>query len=372
MKVLVKTPASPFSGYGQDGCGILRALVRLGADVYWQPGAIQAPLPPDVAALLTKTVEAPFDLVLHHVDPTSLEATVAEAQVCPMIVGWTMWEYTNFKNLPGRTKFRKKYQRFNAVVGYDDVTCDGFKEHYKGPILQVQGGFDPEGWPEIERDWNEEQFYYCMIGMLHERKDPFASIRAFSELKHEYPEEFEPARLSLKTQVPGLHSAMEQVYPWLRIYYDIWPTEKVRQFYAAHHVLLAPSRGEGKNVPALEFQSTGGVVIATNWGGHKGWLDPSYAYPLDYSLAPVSPKYPTTLNARADVEHLKELILHTFRNRGEAREKGRLAAQVIPPACSWDAALNRLLLSLKEHVEGGERLWTLAQMARETTYATSH
>jgi glycosyltransferase involved in cell wall biosynthesis len=217
----------------------------------------------------------------------------------------------------------------------------------------------------MERDWFEENFYFCMLGVLSSRKDPFVAIEAFTQAKHENPEFDKHARLSLKTNTPGLHSSMEDVYPGLRIYYDNWPYETMKKFYASQHVLLAPSRGEGKNMPALEFMSTGGTVIATNWAGHTQWLDSSYAYPLNYELKPVDSKHPKTLNARADVQHLKELMLHTFENRAEARMKGELASRVIPKMCSWDTVVENLLRKLQYAVPNGNRLWEAAMECRE-------
>lgn len=365
MRILLKIPLSPYSGYGNDGIGIARALMRWGADVYLQPTAVQAPLPEDVALLLTKELKAPFDLTINHVDPAALDASDELRRSSDLIVGWTMWEYSNLLNLPKgiQRSLKKNLKNFDAIVGYDPVSTECFRPYFKGPLITQQGGFWPEDWPEMERDWNEENFYFFMIGVLSERKDPFVAIRAFSELKNEHEDFNQFARLSLKTTAPGLHSRMEDVYPGLRVFYDMWPTEVVKQFYSAQHVLLAPSRGEGKNMPALEFMSTGGTVIATNWGGHTQWLNPEYSYPLDFHLEPVDSKHPDTLNARASVDHLKELMLHTFRNRTEAREKGAIAARVVPPMSSWDSVIENLLLKIKDAVPGGDRLWALAQIA---------
>ena len=72
LKVLLKTPMSVYTGYGNDGIGIARALMRSGADVYLQPTHVDAPLPEDIAMLLTKRLVAPFDLMIHHVDPAQL------------------------------------------------------------------------------------------------------------------------------------------------------------------------------------------------------------------------------------------------------------------------------------------------------------
>lgn len=358
MRVLLQVPLSPYSGYGHDGIGIARALIRAGVDVYLHPTAVQAPLPKDVTDLLTKEVRAPFDLVLIHVDPMAMNAPEHVKTSADLVVGWTMWEYSNLKNAPRRTTQRKRWKNFDAMVGYDQVTVEGLRDYYSGPLIVQQGGFWPQDWEPVERDWDDPRFFFCQIGVLNERKDPFVSIKAFAALRNEHADFAEYARLSLKTVTPGLHSKMEDVFPGLRIFYDSWPQATVKQFYQNSHVLLAPSRGEGKNMPALEFLSTGGTVIATNWGGHREWLHPDYAYPLDYTMAPVNTQFPNTFNARASVEHLKELMLHTFRNRDEARRKGEIGSMIIPQISSWDVVVRRLFEKIGDQVPGGQALLT--------------
>lgn len=376
MKVLLKLPISPFSGYGNDGIGIVQAFLRRGDDVYLQPSDIQAPVPAEVAHLLTKELKAPFDLFINHVDPTQLGVTPEVARVCGVSVGWTMWEYSNLLNLGEKAlgTLRERLENFDLFAGYSDIDPASFEPYYDGPIVVQQGGFEPSQWPELEREVSDREFRFFMIGVLSERKDPHVAIKAFQAAREQDPEFRRWARLSLKTSSPGLHHKIEDLfrdndpetgeeYTACRIFYDVWPTEVVQAFYAVQDVLLAPSRGEGKNMPALEFMSTGGTVIATDWAGHRQWLSPEYAYPLDYELKPESTEYRETLNARASVEHLTKLMLHTFHNRAEVRDKGRLAAQVIPAMSSWDKVIERLLEKIRENVPGkGERLWTLAQL----------
>ena len=377
MKVLIKTPVSPFSGYGNDGIGIVQAFLRRGDDVYLQPTGIEAPVPAEVAHLLTKELTAPFDLYLNHIDPMQLEVTPAVARVSGVSVGWTMWEYTNLLNMDADSleTLPERLENFDLLAGYSDIDVPAFEPYFNGPIVVQQGGFNPGQWPEQIRDHsNEKEFRFFMIGVLSERKDPFVTISAFQLAREMDPEFRRWARLSLKTSVPGLHHKIEDMfrdndpetgeeYTACRVFYDVWPTEVVQEFYNVQDVLVAPSRGEGKNMPALEFMSTGGTVIATDWAGHRQWLSPEYAYPLDYTLQPESAENPETYNARASVEHLTQLMLHTFHNRAEVAEKGRIAAQVVPAMSSWDKVVARLLEKIRESVpEKGERLWTLAQM----------
>lgn len=366
LRVLVKTPVSVYSGYGNDGIGFCRALMRSGADVYLQPTHVDAPLPEDVLSLLGKRLEAPFDLMLHHVDPMQMGLLPQERNACKVTVGMSMWEYSNFGNLKGRSKLRKALSTYDLVLGYDEVTRQCFEPYVnssKTALGILQGGFLPENWPQVDKDWVSDRFAFCMTGMLSERKDPFVTILAFKELKEEYPEEFEPAELHLKTMAPGLHSAMEQWVPKLKVHYESWPEDVLKQFYASMHVLCAPSRGEGKNMPALEFQSMGGAVIATNWGGHTGWLSPEYAYPLDYKLMPLDDNL-KVFNARADKDHMKQLMLHTFRNRAEVKRKAELAAQVIPQTMSWDSVVTKLYSKVAELVPGkGKEIYQKSLMS---------
>jgi glycosyltransferase involved in cell wall biosynthesis len=362
MKVLLQIPLSPYSGYGNDGIGMTKALIRAGVDVHLDPREIQAPLPLEVASLLTKESRAPFDLVIQHVDPGAMRIRPDIKNSTSCMLGWTMWEYSNLLNAPGWDFYRDKWTNFDVMVGYDEVSASGLRDHFDGPVLKQQGGFEPEDWPYMERDWFSDDFYFSQIGVLTERKDPFVSIKAFSELISQDKKFGKHAKLMMKTSVPGLHSKMEDVYPGLRIFYDVWPVETVREFYRNSHVLLAPSRGEGKNMPALEMLSTGGSVIATNWGGHTEWMHPDYAYPLYYSLASVE-GYPGTKNARASVDHMKDLMMHCFRNRDEVKRKGEIGSAVIPSMCSWDSVVTKLFEKLST-IPGGSELKMKFELAK--------
>jgi hypothetical protein len=61
--------------------------------------------------------------------------------------------------------------------------------------------------------------------------------------------------------------------------------------------------------------------------------------------------------AEVDKQHLKETMLHCFRNRGEVREKGLVAAEAIPRSRSWDQVMDRFFELLPELIPGkGEEI----------------
>ena len=373
FKVLLRGAFSQYSGYGGDGLGLAKALLDYGADVYIQPTHVDPPLPPEIAGLLTRALEAPFDLCIQHTDPMQLGLLEASRRASLVNIAWTMWESSSLDNMKGNRSLAKNLSAFDLVFGYDAVTTGALTPYVERaqnvknsahPVLaELQGGYWSSLWKPASRDWFSPRFGFVMLGQMSERKDPWVAIQAFQELKEEHPEEFEPTTLSIKTNVKYFHPAMEQVIPKFKIFYDVWPVSTVKKFYASNHVLLAPSRGEGKNLPALEFMSTGGAVIATDWGGMKSWLSSQYAYPLDYVLRPVDPKYPDCLQARANKDHLKELMWHVFTNRADVKHKAGVAENVIPMMMDWSSVVQKLLSKVGELVpERGKKIYNKAML----------
>jgi glycosyltransferase involved in cell wall biosynthesis len=354
LKLLLHCPVNPHTGYGNDGVGLALAFRRAGVDVYLDPVNVQPPLPPEVAELFCKELKPPFDLYLHHVDPGQLGISEGARRASSITVAHTMWEYTSMDNLTGRSKLRKKLRDYDLVVGYDQVTTAALAPYVSTSAATVQGGYWPQNWPARPRDWHARTLKFCMVGALGPRKDPFVAIEAFRQLREEHPEL--DVELHVKTVSPGLHSRMQDVIPGLKLYYEVWPEQVLRDFYYSQHVLIAPSRGEGKNMPALEMLSTGGTVIATNWGGMTQWLSPAIGYPLDYTLEPLTPAAPDCRWAKASIEHLKALMLHCCTHRDELARKGDTAGSLIPDMCAWPRVVDRLMERVGEINERGERV----------------
>lgn len=344
MNLMLKTPLDTASGYGNDGVGLSRALAELGVNVSIIPNHVTPPIPIEVAELLTRKLDPPFDASIVHADPMSLSISPSARRVSLRVLGWTMWEFKEYRPVGmeaayAQMKLRETLKDFDVLVCYDDVTREALEPHTPDSCaLEVlQGGFWSDDWPYVDREW-DGTFRYVMVGQLHSRKDPFAAVEAFAHLKRSKGDEFD-AELHLKTTVPGLAPMLEDAYPGVKVHYRYWEPERIRQLYNQSHVLLAPSRGEGKNVPALEMQATGGVVIATNFGGHRYWLNPEYSYPLEYELEDLG----DGMAARADRQHLADLMWHTYTHRDEVREKGRIASRVVRSMCDWRPVTQKLL-----------------------------
>jgi glycosyltransferase involved in cell wall biosynthesis len=347
-----------------------RALTRWGADVFIEPSYVSPPLDEDIAMLLTKHLEAPFDLLIQHTDPDGVGLSPAAAQCSDVKVGWSMWEFTKTTPIAHRSSsFKKRAGPFDLFLMYDQVAVDAWRPY--GPRKQawgvLQGGYDSSEWKYYpDRDWFGDRWLYIMHGQLHARKNVYCSIQAFNELKYEH-KEFDSARLGLHTTIGDPLVVFGNLIPGMKVWYEMFPKEVLEDFYRSAHVLLAPSRGEGKNLPALEMMTTGGAVAATAWGGHMGWLNEEYAYGLKYDLTPTDPRFPDGAHdAKVSVETMKEFMWHSFTHRAEVRQKAELAANVIPKMCDWSVVIERFFDRVRDLVpDKGEKLWVKAQQARQ-------
>lgn len=353
-----------------DGFGLARALHRWGCDVYLQPTWLDVPVPRDLLPLFAKELRAPFDLLINHWDPGNLLITPEARQCTRVAVAWTMWEFAGGPGKDGkgvsglvphcdrRATLRKRLRWYDLVLGYDPVSLAALEPYIPPKVHRgvLQGGYDAGEWKKAERDWFSERFGFIMHGALNDRKCPWTAIEAFQALKFEKGADFEGATLALHTNAPGkLFPELNEPFKAskIRVFVDAFDRPTLDDFYSAGHCLLAPSRGEGKNLPALEFQATGGVVAATNFGGHTMWMNGDYAYPLDYELAPTFPDKPWGAHdARVSVEHLKEVIWHVYTHRAEARQKGELASRLIPQMCDWSVVAENLFRRIGDQVAG--------------------
>jgi glycosyltransferase involved in cell wall biosynthesis len=354
QRILFKTALTPFTGYGNDGLGLAVALGNAGFDVTLSPTNVEPPLPAPVAALLTRPIEPPYDLLLNHADPESLGLSEGEKRSAYKTMAWTMWEFRSmgeqfdapFGPEGYHKDLRERLATYDVLGVYDEVSREALMPYVSEDteVIKLQGGYWSEAWRADPRDRNwEGTFRFCMHGQLHQRKNPFAAIEAFNKLKKEHGDDFD-AELHLKTTIRVLHPSMEQAYPGVKIWYETWSEKQLKEFYQRCHCLLAPSWGEGKNLPALQAQSTGLPVIATNVGGHAEWMDDDWSYDANFDWGE---HVPGIQSARVDVGHLASQMWRVYTNREEARRKGALAARVIPPQLDWSKVVERLRIQLK-------------------------
>jgi glycosyltransferase involved in cell wall biosynthesis len=374
IKVLIKSPYSIYSGYGQDGWGLARALVRWGADVYLQPTWLDVPVPPDLAPLLLKTLQAPFDLTINHWSPDQLGLRVEARRCTRLAVAWTMWEFGSLKPVcKGRSTLRERLKWYDLVLGYDPVSLASLEPYIPAHVARgiLLGGFDAGNWRPVERDWHGEQFGFAMHGALNNRKAPYTVLQAHLELREDDRAYRDQARLTFHTTTPPLFPELEGLLnadgdKRVRIHMDTWTDDYLKAFYAAQHCLVYPSQGEGKNVPCLEFMSTGGTVIHTRRGGPEMWLSGDVGWEVPYTLSPLIAKVPDgAAGAKVSVADLKAVMFEVFTHRDEARRRGRRAAELIPSMLDWSVVVEDLFRRICDYCgHHGQIIYDLAMRCR--------
>lgn len=343
-RTLLSTSLSPWTGYGNDGLALSLALSEGKHEVALLPRHVSTPLPAKVAALLTRAVEGPYDMLLDHVDPGASGMSHIPRDVARHKALWSMWEFRGLAPDLIEDGVAKRLQTYDTVVCYDEVTREAFQPHLRDDqrVLIQQGGYDASLWdPEGEiralRSWGGT-FRFAMLGALNDRKNPWAAIKAFSLLKERHGDAFD-AELHLKTVHRSLHPGIEDRYPGVKIHYETWSLAQVQAFYALCHVYVAPSWGEGKNLPAIEAQATGMACLATNFGGHAQWMPHTGAFDIPFVEAE---HVPGMASARADVEGLADRMWSLYSDRSRAREQGALAARTLPSLMDWSVVVRRL------------------------------
>lgn len=365
MRMMLRSSFDTYTGYGNDAVDMAIWFQKAGVDVVPWPTGVIPGLPRQFTDLLTKEPGGLYDLAVTFAPPFDIRPADF-AGLARTAVGWTMWEKTpllpvdmrghGWTNVGRRRHWwshpehrpasdvRETNPRKRDWLDRLVVTCHDNVEAFQhldptADIAVCPNGIDPNRWPEIDRSGADRPFTFASVGMLAGRKDPFATLQAW-RLAHEMDPTFD-ARLIMKTSCPGLHPKIAEAYPGVEIITATWPTARVLEFYGQVDVLVSTSRGEGNNKPAMEFMSTGGPVMATNWSGHRNWLHPDTGYPLGGQLVKWSDD--VRFDFRVDLKQTAETFLHCWRNPAEVRRKGQIAARVIRADLSWEKVCERFL-----------------------------
>lgn len=358
MRILFRGPLGSVSGYGRDGIGIVRSLLKLGHEVTLEPTTVQVPLPTEVADLMRFPIEGHFDLEIHHVPITDAYCLNAHKERASKVILWTMWEFDNLVLPSEEAEHRVSLIRnYDHVLVYTEQTKKALMDYgalsEDTPVTVLQGGFEPDSWMPAKatsagRDVEDRTrpagtFRYSMVGHLSTRKNAFTVILAFMELKRRYEEAGEvfDAELILKTGYPIL----PPTHPFTGVKVvaeNQWTDEQLRYFYWNIDCLVNVAHGEGKDLPAMEATMCGVPTILNACEGHKGWVHPT----VGKELLPVVPH---TLNpdkqigvTLEDPDSLIAAMDAVYKNKPKYIKESKDLAAVISKRNSWDAKVKRM------------------------------
>lgn len=363
LRVVLRAAFDVYSGYGNDAVDMAVFMDRAGVDVLPWPTLMRPGVPERFAKMLMRDPRGEKDVLLAFGPPDTLRPWEF-TNLAPKTVGWTMWERLPYRVAdvmqdqywldtdPGTTApyWARAHQK-RMFAGLDEliVTCPMNVEAFRAvdeevPITVLPNGIDPDKWTPVRRD-PSRPMTFLMIGMLNGRKNPFALLEAWRDVKKMKPE-FD-ARLHLHTLAPGLHPTIaDGAYgPDITITARPLSPEQVHGLYLDCDVLVSTSRGEGNNKPAMEFMASGGTVLAPRWGGHENWMHKDVTYEIPYTLE--ESQVTGAVDAAVDHAGLMDGLIECWENRSEVSQKGWAAASFIRTSLGWPVVVERLIKRLE-------------------------
>lgn len=342
VRIHLQAPISEVHGYGRDGVGLTRALMKAGSYVTLQPTQVITPIPEDISKVLTHQHDKPWDFFLSHVHPHALTLPDEARDFAYKKIAWTMWEFSTLGDQSNIDLVKKCLEGYDLVLGYDDVTVKALRETGTDTrIEKLQGGYEPDVWASedgqmVERNWFADEFVFVIAGELSPRKNPYVLCRALKSL---YEEGYK-FKLIMKNKFDfHLPPRMEEVYPFLTIYNGTWPVSKIKSLYESAHCYVGPSTGEGKNLPPIEAGTTGAAMILSDIPGHREWAREEFATfvggKMNYYDAGAG-------RFQVDEDELREACRDLMDNRLKAQKMGRLAHDILPATLSWDSVVRKL------------------------------
>lgn len=342
MKVLLRSSLAHGTDRGEDTFELAAALMKLGADVYLVPTEVDIPVPSLLAATLAKPLPSHFDLALHYVDPVDSEIPRRWRNAGNMNVLWTKHNQTMFNK-----RLVPDLAHYDAILTADDNTYAAMCDLTTVPMGVLAPGFNSDPWTPWSRDW-DGPFTFGMVLTGNKGECPEVAIEAFHKLQKDF-DEFAHVNLVIKTVLgDDLNPQLMEHVPGLFIYKANWSEHELRTFYRYTNVMLSPDRGGLRNKAILQFMSTGGTAIATEWSLNTSWLSRAYAFPLEFSWTIVSHKDSRNKFANPDGYKLQELMLEAVQERHRTRQKGQTASDVIPTMLDWSKVLETLFERLDE------------------------
>jgi GT2 family glycosyltransferase len=228
----------------------------------------------------------------------------------------------------------------------------------KRPVHVIPLGIDADRFhPAIRRSPNPRGEYVFITNFeWGERKNPELLLRTFNRTFRAD----EPVLLVCKInhRDPGVHvphaiAALGLDERGGRVYFIYnreLPHYQLASLYRSADCFVSTSRGEGWGLPLLEAMACGLPAIATDWGGHTAFLDPSDTYPLRvHELIPAvsqCPYYDGFRWADPDEEHLAVLLRHVYEHQDEARERGLRASARVRATLTWRDAAKKITARL--------------------------
>ncbi len=121
--------------------------------------------------------------------------------------------------------------------------------------------------------------------------------------------------------------------------------DELYELYLSTEVLVNPNMGEGFGLIPREYAATGGIAIATDWGGTADDIA-DWGLPIPYHLVPAWKGHKHEglgYWAMPDVESLADLMVSSYEHYDRLADVGDIRAQRVRQLYSWEAFAKGIL-----------------------------
>jgi glycosyltransferase involved in cell wall biosynthesis len=311
----------------------------------------------EASASIRKTrLQEAYDVNLFHVNADAA-ASVVE-QMGPALhsgranIGYWYWESDRFPEF-----WRDRFAYFDEIWVASDFCRKSIQAASPIPVELVPPAVLVRGRSgarsRIGIDTSDFLFLTILDALsVVERKNPIATIQAFSRAFSQTPSARLHVQLANGEQVPGLLSALEEAgRPGrVRISNALLSREGIEDLLSSCDAYVSLHRAEGFGFPIAEAMALGKPVIATDYSGNTDYLNESTGFPVRGKRMTLSERVrdygPGTQWAEPDTEHAIALLRQVYEDREEARRRGESARRRIAELFGSQVVAGRINASL--------------------------
>ncbi len=293
-----------------------------------------------VAALNRKGIRTDFDSGKHKVRISWVQPLYnAMAKEDQYNINYVPWESTMIED-----SWKFYMNAMDEIWTPSEFCKKVFRENgITVPINVVPHGTNPEHFPILHQG-KHDKFTFGHIGGGTERKGAQRVFDAFLDLF----DGNENVQLLMKSNGPSearyrdsaerLHNV--SYHPQVRVNEVSITTEEVSKFYSEIDCMVYPSRGEGFGLIPFDAIASGIPTIVTNATAMSDYAH--LGIPLDFNW---TDGYGIHLGKWADPnpKHLRELMLRTYENWEDEKERALESAEFLKATQTWDNIADQMI-----------------------------